>query len=441
MANTITKKGFVMKRKLKLLIYLKKTGKRVLIILFSLGFLFFNSVLFAAPAEWTIVVYAQPNVKHLYSAMLADIKAMQQVANSPLVNILVQFCQPEGSITGVRYQVQQGKLINNWPNVSMGLNPGQEIVDLMQWAKTNFPANKYMLILSGDGNGTLDDQRNGIKRHREIFGEQSTTIRKSRGALYNSGTNTFLSNPALTAAINSINAILGKTLDVLGFDDCMMAGIEVSFQVQGLVKVMTASESTEPGIGYNYKQFLSAVVQNPTGIDARAMGKVVVAAYQSMYSKQKLTSLSAVDVTQIPTVAADVSAVVGQLTQLQSIQPGKINSLIASTSNTVQAFADPDYIDLNSFYTVLLRKSRNLRQTAGMAFGKALLAFGTALQAAQADLANAVIANYASSDLSGARGISIYWPTGRIDPVYSDCLFAQNYPSWITFIQNNKSAQ
>ncbi len=420
MASTITKERFIMKKKLKLLIYLKHTGRKIRIILFSLSFFIFQS---ASPmAEWTIVSYAQPNLNHLYQAMLSDIQAMKKVATSPLVNILIQFCQPVRSNNGIRYQIKQGQSIN-LGSVPMGLHPEQEIVDMMQWAKTNFPAKKYMLLLSGDGNGTLDDQRKLIK--------------DPRGVLYNSGAKTFLSNPALTSAITKVNNLLGQQLDILSFDDCFMGGAEVVYQVRGLVQVMTGSETTEPGIGYNYNQFLSAVVQNPTGIDARAMGQLVVTAYQNMYSRTKSTTLAAIDVTQIDQIKSDIDAVVQQLAQLKTMQLNAAKSLIAYASNKVIFFANPDYVDLNSFYTTLLQKSRNIRQTASMAFSKSLLSFESVLQTAQTNISNAIIASYASQNLAGAKGLSIYWPIKSVDPVYSNCLFAQDSPAWVNFIKNN----
>ena len=172
----------------------------------------------------------------------------------------------------------------------MGINPTEELISMMQWVKDKFPAKKYVLILSGHGNGVID------RKNRKF------NTKKPRGILYDFSQDTFLTNQELRNALTSINAILGQPLDVFGCDACLMAMIEIGYQIRGLVNVLVASQDTEPGRGWPYYQFLTPIVNNPEGSGPREIATYAVNAYKNYYKNTRYVTLSAIDVNMIETL-------------------------------------------------------------------------------------------------------------------------------------------
>ena len=118
------------------------------------------------------------------------------------------------------------------------------------------------------------------------------------------------------------------------------------------------------------------------------------------------------------------------------MQASSVKSLIKLVFKNVIRFDTIDYADLNSFYDALLQRSRSLRKTASIHFGKALSSFENSISQAKTNLTQAIIANFASRNELGAAGISINYPVNGFDSIYLNCDFAQN-SLWTNFIKGN----
>ena len=49
--------------------------------------------------------------------------------------------------------------------------------------------------------------------------------------------------------------VLGRKLDLLGFDTCLMSAYEVALQLAPYAEKLLASEETEPGHGWQYTYY------------------------------------------------------------------------------------------------------------------------------------------------------------------------------------------
>jgi len=108
-----------------------------------------------ATADWTILSYIQSD-NNLYDYVLRDLSEMSAVGSNERLNIIAQIDIPENNGTW-RYKVDKGELtLDTYLESEMGQNVTQEVVDAMHWAKNNYPAKHYMLILSGHGSGVID---------------------------------------------------------------------------------------------------------------------------------------------------------------------------------------------------------------------------------------------------------------------------------------------
>ncbi|MFH1831431.1 MAG: clostripain-related cysteine peptidase [bacterium] len=386
-----------------------------------------------ANAAWTIVVYIQSD-NDLYYYSTYNINDMQKVGSTSNVNIIVQWDQPRNNKTW-RYKILKGGRIDVGSlSQEMGLNPGQEIVSCMQWVKNNYPADRYMLDLWNHGSGIEDLARLGLSSL-----EQGVMYGMMRGILYDYSENTYLNNQALASSMAQVKTILGRNLDVLGMDACLMAMVEIAYQVRDSVNYLVGSENFEPVEGWNYSGFLSPLVASPVTTTPAILAQNIVSSYATFYTgKVSDYTQSAIDVTKINSIATSLDQVVLLLNQCKSNQRQKTIDMIRYARQSSSKFYYDVYIDLDMFYGALLVKTRTylLDRKLALSYKKSLISLNTQIGLARSILRGAIIANRVGNAYSKAKGLSIYYPTHSIDASYPLTNFAQN-TNWYTFLQNN----
>lgn len=90
--------------------------------------------------------------------------------------------------------------------------------------------------------------------------------------------------------------------EMIGFDACLMATYDTVNALDGLTRYVTASEETEPGIGWNYTDWVGALAENPAMGGAK-LGQIICDTYMSdceRYSLEDTATLSVVDLEQLP---------------------------------------------------------------------------------------------------------------------------------------------
>jgi hypothetical protein len=170
-------------------------------------------------------------------------------------------------------------------------NP-QTLSDFVLWATTEFPAQHYALVLWDHGGGTQ-----GIGQ--DTAQSQDTEM---------------MSLNSLHHSYQTIRSVMDKPLDIVVYDACLMAAIEVVEITATVADAMAASVELEPGHGIDYAHLLRNVNESPpaNGID---FGNVVKTGY-IQHTKDKGTFAS-----------SQITYSVFDLTQLTSF------------SNTLQTFA------------------------------------------------------------------------------------------------------
>jgi len=228
-------------------------------------------------AEWTIMVFS--NAKNdLERFLLSDINEMELVGSSKKVNIVVEVGRMDGydssddNWTGVRrYLIQKdddmsrmgSKLIQEMGMTDMG--DYRNLAAFGKWAKENFPARKYMLIVSNHGSGW----EKGVRK----------AVVENKGISYDEQSGNHINTPQLGAALREI----GK-LDVFSTDACLMQMAEVVYELKDSVDYIVGSEETEPGDGYTYNDFLGPLVARPA-MTPREVGRLTVDAYSDHYDR------------------------------------------------------------------------------------------------------------------------------------------------------------
>jgi len=132
----------------------------------------------------------------------------------------------------------------------------QTLSDFVGWATTEFPAQHYALILWNHGGGT------------QGFG-QDTSLSQNADMMTLS---------QLHDSYQTIRSDMGKPLDIVVYDACLMSTIEVAEVTATVAESMAASAETEPEEGIDYEHLLNQIAQSPpiNGVD---FGKVAKASY------------------------------------------------------------------------------------------------------------------------------------------------------------------
>ena len=100
----------------------------------------------------------------------------------------------------------------------------------------------------------------------------------------------------------------GYRFDLIGFDACLMANLEVATSVAPHGDLLVASEEIEPGFGWDWTAILKALVENPA-IPASDLGRVIVDSYMDnpAHTSEPKT-LSVIDLTKIEGISKRFNA-------------------------------------------------------------------------------------------------------------------------------------
>jgi hypothetical protein len=63
--------------------------------------------------------------------------------------------------------------------------------------------------------------------------------------------------------LSKAKRIMGKPIDILGMDACLMSNFEVAYQASSYVRYIVSSEEEEPNKGWPYSENLQILVDKP----------------------------------------------------------------------------------------------------------------------------------------------------------------------------------
>jgi hypothetical protein len=366
-----------------------------------LGFLAFVIVVAAFPGsanaaavkEWTFLVFLNGH-NSLDSFGAQNIRGMEQVGSSDKVNIVVQWASMANKTTQrllIEKSTDPSKVtshvIENLPTVDMG--DYKELINFVDWGVKNFPAQHYFVNVWNHGNGW----------HLQNTSETNTDFHPT-DISYDDRTGHHISTEQLGQAMGEISRIIGHKVDVYGSDACLMAMAEVASEMVDSVDYFVGSEEVEPGEGWPYETFLLAWNKmsdsSPREV-AKLLSKQYLAAYSGGIYGDKAVTMSAMDLSQLPTFNKSMGQLSAELLKLNVADFAKT----LKTAKTAQDFALSDYKDLGDFLIKMGQTSVSKTQAAAM----------SDVQNAMGKL---VISNDASPSFK-AHGVAIWLPTSSYE--------------------------
>ena len=221
-----------------------------LIVLLGASSFVFPQVTRGAPNTWTFMVYLDGD-NDLEDVAILDFLEMAAVGSTTNVKIVVQFDRSPSYddtygnwTTCKRFLITSGmtpdasNAVSDIGEVNMGND--SVLADFIEWAVTTYNTTNYALVLWDHG-----------ASWRGIAWDYSSL-------------NDYLTMSELVSALSLAQAMnSGLILDVLGFDACSMASIEVAYQVMPYARYLVGSEIYVPDDGFEYTGPLSALVANP----------------------------------------------------------------------------------------------------------------------------------------------------------------------------------
>ncbi len=240
------------------------------------------------PVKWTFLVYLiGSDLESNDGSGSSDLEEMMKVGSAGNLNVIVTTggankdnSNEPGGINWKkikRWQVGKGKL-NALPYTSANNNMATpaSLTDFIVWGEKTYPADKYVLVLWDHG-GALD------------------------GYGHDENSNMMLSVMQIKEALDNASKISNNKLEVLGFDACLMANIEVLANYKSYSNYFVASEETEPGHGWNYTPIFNAIVTNRV-TDGASLGKVIADGY---LAQAKSESTSGITLSVVNTAKVD----------------------------------------------------------------------------------------------------------------------------------------
>lgn len=179
------------------------------------------------------------------------------------------------------YNSEGLQLVDEQPSASMG--EAQTLADFLSFAKENYPAEKTAVVFWNHGGGSVTGAA-----FDEIYGYDSLTLDE----MYQAFSSVW--NPSIEK----------QPLELIGFDTCLMATVDVAYTFADLAHYLVASEETEPANGWYYSQWVGTLAQNPS-MNGEELGKVICDAYYAGCEEvgtQDNTTLSLTDLTKVQTL-------------------------------------------------------------------------------------------------------------------------------------------
>ena len=181
--------------------------------------------------------------------------------------------------------------VDEQPLANMG--DASTLEDFLSFASTYYPGGKTMVLFWDHGGGTVAGAAAD-----ENYGNDALTLEEMHSAFDN---------------VFDLSAE-NPPLEVVGFDTCLMATIDVADCFSDIAGYLVASEEWEPGNGWYYTGWAEALAEDPA-MDGAALGQAICDSYyygcEQVGTADSIT-LSVTDLSNIPALVEAYDALGGE---------------------------------------------------------------------------------------------------------------------------------
>lgn len=415
----------------------------------------------------TFLVFMSAN-NDLYPFAIHNLKQMMQVGSNENINIVVELSTPGRNNPTQRIYIKKNEALLLSPLA--GETPqkhdsgsAQTLINFVQWAVQDFPAEHYALIFWDHATGALDPgpfrsintndlyfmnpESNKLEIDRGIgfisVLMQELTNKNKKAVCFDDTFHTYISNPEIMFALKEIHHnVLKKPLDLVGFDACLMSMIEITSLAKEYVKFMAASQELEYGNGWNYEKILKPFESQ--ALSPQNLCKRIVTAYGEEYMPiANDFTQSGMDLSLSQSLEDNLDTLAILLTRLfTEHNPKNLKNLLklCKSPQYCTCMDETSYVDIGHLYKNLLKYLPHTQCTHNVNAGKSLLlAIYETLNEGLDILSRFVIQNIAGEGLKNAHGLSIYFPEYRISRSYLQSNFGISN-NWSCFLSHYTNA-
>ncbi len=287
-------------------------------------------------ATWTLMLYldSDNNLDVTYPPIFNRLEA---AANNPNVQVVAVWDR-SGTNNSAYYEVQYDtdltRLatytadVNYWPKGELNMGDAATVVDFVNWARTNYPAQHYALILSDHGGGL-------------------------GGAMWDdTDSGAHLTVSEIGTALASVTLTGTNKIDVLYMDACLMAMIEDAYQVRDYVDYYVASENLQ----WSYTTAYSRYISETTGTTTPAQ---LATLFSTGYHDEKKSgsrdyTISATDISRLDDVVAAVNSLAALLNSQMETHSGTLTTIGRDvqrfdSNGDLEIDLNDEYVDLRHF--------------------------------------------------------------------------------------------
>ena len=224
-----------------------------------------------------------------------DLKELQQVKLPANVKVIIQTGGskqwqtqgiPANAIGRYLYDSDGLHAVASLPDADMGSR--DTLASFLQFGKDNYQADHRVFVFWDHGGGTaagvcLDERTQHILSLDDVRNAFTAVHTPDEG------------NPPF---------------ELVGFDACLMATIDMAQSLSGVARYMVGSEELEPGNGWAYTGWVGALAKNPA-MNGAGLGKAICDSYIDdcqRYDTAQAATLSVTDLSKLPALRAAYDA-------------------------------------------------------------------------------------------------------------------------------------
>ena len=353
--------------------------------------------------DWTVMIYMDGD-NNLDTYTWDDLSEMESVGSSAEINIITQLdifgnggtyrYYVNGAVQGSSSPYYSADIVSTLSEQDMA-DPNV-LSDFIDWATTNYPAEKYFLVLWNHGAGW---------RMRNI---------SEKGLLSDETSSSIMTMAELVQGLENIDV----PIDVIGFDACLMQMTEVVAEIGlGLTNppdYIIGSEESEWAYGWPYDDILQGLTLNPTMQEADLCDQITSDYIASGFTTGTLSAFYGSD------------EFYGDLYIFNNFANALMYSNYQNEINiarlNAQHYSSADYKDLYDFAYQIYNTVPDCQSQADEVMRM---------------LNICIISNeYTGSSVEDSHGLSIYLPDtpANYDTAYDALLFSQN-TTWDEYLQ------
>ena len=322
--------------------------------------------------EWTFMIFMAAD-NNLEAATAIDINEIEKYGSNDKINFLAQIDR-NGNISSnseLKWSGARRFYIIRDKNPKQMSSPALEdlgdidmadpnaLIDFVTWARDNYPARRYALILWNHGTGWKEIQPSIMEADVGEIGLPSGLANVINNISYNISyddtSKSSMSIPTLGETLARIKDLLGKPIDLLGFDACLMQMVEVSWTAAPYALYQVGSPDQEPERGWPY-DLIAAEMHKKPNIDPLSLGKAITTAYNKSYmsGSQGNTAvvLSVIDMSKSEAFRNDLdqfcNAARRNITDIDKFEAARDAAL---------KYSYGDYIDLGHFLSLVTKSN------------------------------------------------------------------------------------